>query len=81
MSQTVTDRLLLISGFTCASCGALSPPQMHGRCDSFPVGGADSELGSTVTAASPLNTMLSVHARPTAISLQVSPRFAFSLSF
>lgn len=43
VSQTVTDRLLSISGFTCSSCGAPSPPQMHGRCDSSPVGRQDSE--------------------------------------
>lgn len=38
VSQTVTDRLLLISGFMCNLCGAASPPHTHGRCDSSPRG-------------------------------------------
>lgn len=68
VSQTVTDCLLLISGFTCALCGAASSPQKHGRCDSYPFGRHGPEKGSGITAVSRLNTMPNVHARPTAIS-------------
>lgn len=68
VSQTVMDRLLLISGFTCSPCGAASPPQTHGRCDSSPFGRHGPGKGSGITAASRLNTMPNVHARPTAIS-------------